>query len=98
MAVMTPGGRGFVHRNGLRVSPGAFAGMVFPPGLEASSGDLVSKLVGTYEAKSSRRPNSGKRIPRRSYSTSGARRATTPFYASADSLFGGTGLGTSTLR
>ncbi len=46
MAVMTPGGRGFVHRNGLRVSPG-LRRMVFPPGLEASSDDLVS----TYEAK-----------------------------------------------
>jgi hypothetical protein len=39
----------YVARNGLEVSRGPFAGMRYLEGLERSSGDLVAKLVGSYE-------------------------------------------------
>jgi hypothetical protein len=41
----------YLHRYGLEVRHGPFAGMRYLPGLEATSGDLVGKLLGAYEAE-----------------------------------------------
>jgi hypothetical protein len=49
LALTAPATAEYVSRNGLRVLHGPFAGMDYLAGLEASSGDLVAKLLGTYE-------------------------------------------------
>src|SRR3954451_18937011 len=49
LAVTAPPTAEYVRRHGLQVAHGPFAGMEYLPGLEASSGDLVAKLLGTYE-------------------------------------------------
>jgi hypothetical protein len=49
LALTGPPTAEYVRRHGLRVRHGPFAGMDYLPGLEASSGDLVAKLVGSYE-------------------------------------------------
>src|SRR5437868_6460531 len=41
----------YVRRNGLEVKDGPFVGMHYAEGLEASVGDLVAKLVGSYECE-----------------------------------------------
>jgi hypothetical protein len=51
MRLMEPANREFVRRHGLTVSGGPFAGMRYLPGLEATQGDLVSKLLGRYESE-----------------------------------------------
>lgn len=43
--------RAYLARYGLEVRHGPFAGMRYLPGLEATSGDLVGKLLGAYEAE-----------------------------------------------
>jgi hypothetical protein len=43
--------REFVAEHGLAVSGGPFAGMRYLPGLEETQGDLVGKLLGTYESE-----------------------------------------------
>lgn len=49
LAVTGPATREYVRRYGLRVRHGPFSGMTYLKGLEATSGDLVAKLTGTYE-------------------------------------------------
>jgi hypothetical protein len=49
LAVTGPPTAEYVRRHGLRVLHGPFTGMDYLPGLEAGSGDLVAKLVGSYE-------------------------------------------------
>lgn len=51
MAVMAPANREFVRRHGLQVTGGPFAGMRYLPNLESTQGDLVGKLLGTYESE-----------------------------------------------
>ncbi|HWH93276.1 MAG TPA: hypothetical protein VNT03_05395 [Baekduia sp.] len=46
-----PPTRTFVERYGLQVRQGPLKGMFYLPGLEATSGDLVAKLLGAYEAE-----------------------------------------------
>jgi hypothetical protein len=46
-----PPTRTFVERYGLQVRSGPLQGMSYLPGLEATSGDLVAKLLGAYEAE-----------------------------------------------
>lgn len=46
-----PPTRAFVERYGLQVRSGPLQGMFYLPGLEATSGDLVAKLLGAYEAE-----------------------------------------------
>ncbi len=46
-----PPTRAYVERHGLQVRGGPLKGMFYLPGLEATSGDLVAKLVGAYEAE-----------------------------------------------
>ncbi|HEY3866340.1 MAG TPA: hypothetical protein VGL54_09685 [Solirubrobacteraceae bacterium] len=41
----------YVRRNGLEVRHGPFAGMRYLDGLEAAAGNLVTKLLGTYECE-----------------------------------------------
>jgi Methyltransferase small domain len=48
-SVRAPLSREYVRRNGLSVRRGPFAGLSYPPGLEARVGDLVAKLTGSYE-------------------------------------------------
>jgi hypothetical protein len=43
--------RVYLDRYGLEVRHGPFTGMRYLPGLEATSGDLVGKLLGAYEAE-----------------------------------------------
>lgn len=49
LAVTGPATEEFVRREGLKVKHGPFAGMDYLEGEERTSGDLVAKLVGTYE-------------------------------------------------
>jgi hypothetical protein len=49
LALTGPPTAEYVRRHGLRVLHGPFTGMDYLPGLEAGSGDLVAKLLGTYE-------------------------------------------------
>ncbi|HLI31915.1 MAG TPA: hypothetical protein VKU89_04135 [Solirubrobacteraceae bacterium] len=49
LSVTTPATIEYVRRYGLGVRHGPFAGMQYIEGLESSSGDLVAKLLGTYE-------------------------------------------------
>jgi hypothetical protein len=46
-----PPTRTFVEEHGLQVRHGPLQGMFYLPGLEATSGDLVAKLLGAYEAE-----------------------------------------------
>jgi SAM-dependent methyltransferase len=46
-----PATRDYVERFGLQVRGGPLKGMFYLPGLEATSGDLVAKLLGAYEAE-----------------------------------------------
>jgi hypothetical protein len=46
-----PPTRSFVEDHGLQVRHGPLQGMFYLPGLEATSGDLVAKLLGAYEAE-----------------------------------------------
>jgi hypothetical protein len=46
-----PPTRTFVEDHGLQVRHGPLQGMFYLPGLEATSGDLVAKLLGAYEAE-----------------------------------------------
>jgi hypothetical protein len=46
-----PPTRNYVERYGLQVRHGPLEGMFYLPGLEATSGDLVAKLLGAYEAE-----------------------------------------------
>ena len=46
-----PPTREYVERHGLEVRHGPLAGMSYLPGLEGTSGDLVAKLLGAYEAE-----------------------------------------------
>jgi hypothetical protein len=46
-----PPTRAFVEDYGLQVRHGPLKGMFYLPGLEATSGDLVAKLLGAYEAE-----------------------------------------------
>jgi hypothetical protein len=46
-----PATRTFVERHGLQVRHGPLQGMFYLPGLESTSGDLVAKLLGAYEAE-----------------------------------------------
>jgi hypothetical protein len=46
-----PPTRSFVEEHGLQVRHGPLQGMFYLPGLEATSGDLVAKLLGAYEAE-----------------------------------------------
>jgi SAM-dependent methyltransferase len=46
-----PPTRAFVEDHGLQVRHGPLQGMFYLPGLEATSGDLVAKLLGAYEAE-----------------------------------------------
>lgn len=46
-----PPTRDFVARYGLEVRHGPLEGLSYLPGLEATSGDLVAKLLGAYEAE-----------------------------------------------
>ncbi len=49
LAITSPATVEYVRRCGLRVRHGPFAGLEYLPGLERTSGDLVAKLLGTYE-------------------------------------------------
>jgi hypothetical protein len=49
MRRIAPANARFVAEHGLVVSGGPFRGMRYLPGLEASQGDLVTKLLGSYE-------------------------------------------------
>jgi hypothetical protein len=51
MSIIAPANREFVRRHGLEVTQGPFMGMKYLPGLEARSGDLITKLIGRYEAE-----------------------------------------------
>jgi hypothetical protein len=51
LAVIAPGNHEYVRRYGLRVARGPFTGMQYLPGLEDTSGDLIGKLSGLYEAE-----------------------------------------------
>jgi hypothetical protein len=46
-----PRTRAYIERYGLQVRHGPIKGMFYLPGLEATSGDLVAKLLGAYEAE-----------------------------------------------
>ena len=51
LAAIGPASEQYVSSFGLEVRHGPFAGMSYLPGLERSTGDLVAKLLGTYEAE-----------------------------------------------
>ena len=51
MSVIAPANREFVARHGLMVSGGPFAGMEYLPGMESTQGDVVTKLLGSYESE-----------------------------------------------
>lgn len=49
LAITGPATIEYVRRNGLQVRHGPFTGLEYLPGFERTSGDLVAKLLGTYE-------------------------------------------------
>src|SRR4051794_23892795 len=49
LELIGPPTREYVAAHGLEVRHGPLAGMFYLPGLEATSGDLVAKLLGAYE-------------------------------------------------
>jgi hypothetical protein len=51
LATVRPPTEEYVRRHGLVVRHGPFEGMRYLEGLETTSGDLVAKLAGTYEAE-----------------------------------------------
>jgi hypothetical protein len=51
LAAVRPPTEEYVRRHGLVVRHGPFEGMRYLEGLETTSGDLVAKLAGTYEAE-----------------------------------------------
>lgn len=54
LAITAPATLEYVRHYGLAVRHGPFAGMEYIEGLERSSGDLVAKLLGTYEQELTR--------------------------------------------
>src|SRR5689334_8812698 len=51
LGITGPATEEYVRREGLEVKRGPFAGLNYMAGLERSSGDLVAKLVGSYECE-----------------------------------------------